>query len=274
MKTYPSVSVIIPTKNEEENIVRCVKSVQKQDYKGKLEIILVDNYSTDKTVERAKPYVTKVIIKGPERSPQRNSGARAAHGQWLFFLDADMELSRDVIKECVELAQGKVATPIIAVSEESIGYTFWGKALALERNCYKNATWLHAARFFPRSSFLKLGGYDEHLVAGEDWDLTQRFRLKGFPLFVTKQARLFHYERKGTLRELFKKEYYYIQNIDHYAKKHPYPFSYQGSFLYRGFIWIRSWNELVRHPFLTSAFLWYKFVVWIMWMRHRRSVQG
>ena len=219
----------------------------------------------------SKRYASKIILAGKERSRQRNIGAKAARGTWLLFIDADMEMSGNVIAKCIEISQDKVTDPVIAISEQSVGTNFWGKAFALEKNCYKNATWLHAARFFPRKAFLKLGGYDEHLFAGEDWDITQRFRLQGFPLFIAKHSFLLHHERNENLLKLLKKEHYYIQNIDRYATKHPYPFSYQGSFLYRGFIWIRSWNELIRHPLLTFAFLWYKLMVWLMWMWHKRK---
>ena len=272
VKRLPLVSVIVPTKNEETNITRCLRSVKQQLYKGDIEIIVVDNYSTDNTAKLAARFTPKILLVGKERSRQRNIGAKSARGTWLLFVDADMELSRNVISECIKISKNKVTNPVIAISEQSVGKNFWGKAFALEKNCYKNATWLHAARFFPRRAFLELGGYDEHLFAGEDWDITQRFRLQGFPLFIAKHSYLLHHERNENLLNLLKKERYYIQNIDRYAKKHPYPFSYQGSFLYRGFIWIRSWNELFHHPILTSAFLLYKFIVWFMWMWHKRGV--
>ena len=67
MPNHPLVSVIIPTKNEERNIVRCLKSVKNQDYnlpagRQGVEIIIIDNRSTDRTVELARPYTKKVII--------------------------------------------------------------------------------------------------------------------------------------------------------------------------------------------------------------------
>ncbi len=271
MKTYPLVSVIVPTKNEENNIKRCLTSIQKQNYQGEIEVIVVDNHSSDKTVAVAKPFASKVIIAGDERSKQRNIGARKAKGRWLLFVDADMELSEHVVKECVSLTRKHMAFPIVVVNEKAVGRTFLGKAFALEKNCYQYATWLHAARFFPKYHFLKLGGYDTVLIAGEDWDLTQRFRLEGFPLFITKKSHLIHHERDDNLITIYKKELYYINNIHRYAKKHPLAFSYQGSYLYRAFIWIRSWDILLRHPILTATFLGYKFSVWILWMLHGKK---
>lgn len=274
MKNYPLVSVIIPTKNEEHNILRCLKSVKRQNYEGKIEILLVDNHSSDKTVEVAKPYVSKVFIQGLERSSQRNIGAKKAKGKWLLFLDADMELSETVVKECVELSNNRLVDPIIAITEKGVGHTFWGKALALERVAYAYTFWLQAARFFPRKYFLKYGGYDEALIAGEDWDITERLRGEGLPNLYTKRSLITHHESDMPLLKLLEKEMFYIKHIDKYAQKHPLAFSYQGSLLYRMFLWTRHWSELIRHPILTIGFFWYKFIVWIMWQRGRRKLKA
>lgn len=267
----PFISIIIPTKNEEKNILRCLRSIKKQKVKADVEIILVDNYSSDKTQKIAKPYADSIIESGPERSAQRNVGARKAKGNWLFFVDADMELDDGVLKECLTIVKDSIVSPIIIVNEKAIGHTFLGKAFALEKNCYQYASWLQAARFFPRAFFLKLGGYDEKLIAGEDWDITQQFREKGFPLFITLRSHLIHHEAQTNLLDVYKRELYYINHISSYANKHPLAFSYQGSFLYRIFIWIRFWSQLMRSPIYAATFLSIKFSVWIIWQWRRRD---
>lgn len=72
-KTIPIlISVIITTKNEEKNIGKCLESVLAQTYPaGNIEIIVVDNGSTDKTKEIAIKYTEKVFNGGPERSAQK-----------------------------------------------------------------------------------------------------------------------------------------------------------------------------------------------------------
>ncbi len=266
MQANPLVSIIISTKDEEKNIERCLKSIKRQNYKGSIEIVVVDNYSTDKTLKLARKYTRNVFLKSPERSAQRNFGAKKARGVWLLFLDADMELSPNLISECIKLMQNSLYPPMIVIPEIAQGDAFWAKALALEKNCYKGPSWVLAARFFPRKIFLKLAGFDTKLYAGEDWDVTERFQDKGVPLLLLSKAQLYHHEQNSSLLELFKKEAYYIKNIQLYARKQPTAFSFQGSFLYRGFVWLRAWRELIKHPMLTLAFLWYKFVVWLMWL--------
>ncbi len=272
MNRFPLITVIVPTKNEEKNIQRCLKSIQKQQYKGTIEIIVVDNHSDDKTVSLAKRFTLQVYTFGNERSQQRNIGAKKAKGEWLLFIDADMELEKNVVEECVAMTKNQIVSPIITITEQAVGKTFWGKALALERNCYRYTYWLQAARFFPRKYYLKLGGYDETLIAGEDWDITQRFRDAGLPNLYTKRSLLIHHESEAPLSQLLQKEIFYISHIDKYAKKHPLSFSYQGSFLYRIFLWTRSWNTLLSHPLLTSSFFFYKFLVWLIWQRYKGSL--
>lgn len=271
--SFPLVSVIVPTKNEEKNILCCLKSIKNQKFKEKIEIIVVDNFSQDKTVELAGPYADKIILAGPERSIQRNIGAKEASGSWFLFLDADMEVSPTVLAECIKLTKDAVVPPIIAIEEISVGQSFWGKALSLEKNCYKYAYWLWAVRFIPKKYFFKIGGYDENLISGEDWDLTQRLRNIGLPTLFIKNSYLIHHESQDNLLDLLKKEAYYIKHIGKYAKKHPFEFSYQGSFLYRGFLWARSWGQLLKNPLLTLAFLWYKFLVWMIWKWMTRKIK-
>ena len=96
------VSVIITTKNEEKNIENCLLSVTDQEFpKDRLEIIVVDNNSSDATKKIAAQYSDKVFDKGPERSAQRNYGAEVASGRYMLYLDADMILSKTVVSECV-----------------------------------------------------------------------------------------------------------------------------------------------------------------------------
>jgi glycosyltransferase involved in cell wall biosynthesis len=90
----PSVSIIVPTFNEENNIEKCLKSLKSLNFSN-FEIILSDGGSTDKTVEIAKPYADKIIVEKelPEGWVGKNYGchlgAEVAKGELLLFTDAD-----------------------------------------------------------------------------------------------------------------------------------------------------------------------------------------
>lgn len=98
-ETYPFVSVLIPARNEERNIVGCVTSLSQSDY-PRMEIIVLDDNSTDKTFEVAKKLSTGEknlrVVKGKEL-PEGWTGknwschqlSEVAGGEWLLFTDAD-----------------------------------------------------------------------------------------------------------------------------------------------------------------------------------------
>jgi len=95
------ISIIIPTKNSQTTLKKCLESVMRQTYKN-IEIVVVDNYSKDKTKEIALQYTRLFFQKGKERSAQRNYGIQKSKGNYLLFLDSDMILSQTVIEEGIK----------------------------------------------------------------------------------------------------------------------------------------------------------------------------
>ena len=98
MKTtrLPTISIVIPTYNEEKNIGNCLKNIFRQNYpKDKLEIFVVDNYSKDKTVEIARQFAVKIIYnKAKYYTPAEHSkmlAFRKAKGELFIYIDADVE---------------------------------------------------------------------------------------------------------------------------------------------------------------------------------------
>jgi len=171
------VSVIIPTRNSQEFLEQCLESIKKQSY-GNIEIIVVDNNSNDKTKEIAKKYTKYVFNKGLERNIQRNFGALKSKGDYLLFLDSDMELSENVISDCILLSEKENNLGGIIIPEVSFGKSFWAKCKALERSFYTSVDWIEAARFISKRVFNESSGFDEKLISGEDWDLNQRIKSK------------------------------------------------------------------------------------------------
>lgn len=88
---YNSISIAIPTLNEELNLQTCLLSVFRQDLKGKLEVLIVDGGSTDKTIEIAKSFNVKILknAKGDAESGKL-IGLKASTSEYFMILDADM----------------------------------------------------------------------------------------------------------------------------------------------------------------------------------------
>ncbi len=214
-KNESLVSAIITTKNEEKNIETCLKSIASQTYKN-VEIIVVDNGSTDNTKKIARKYTALVFDKGPERSVQRNFGVRKAKGEYVLMLDADMKLTEKVVEECIKEIQKEKVGGII-IPEESFGKGFWAQCKRLERSFYAGNDYIEAARFFQKKAFKDVGGFDEEMISGEDWDLSHRI-CQQYALGRTKSV-IYHNEGRLSLKKTVKKKYYYSKKIGIYLKK-------------------------------------------------------
>lgn len=106
-------SVIIPTYNEDRYIARCLASLQKQELEthDQMEIIIVDDGSTDMTIKKVKQFADIKLLHQQHQGPAiaRNLGAKMARGEILIFVDADMEFEPDFIKHLVDpIKQGQV----------------------------------------------------------------------------------------------------------------------------------------------------------------------
>lgn len=244
------VSVIITTKNSSITLPTLLKSIKTQSYKN-FEIIIVDNFSTDNTIKIAKNFTQKVFIKGPERSAQRNFGASKSKGKYLLIIDSDMELSKNVIKECVEIAQEKKISAII-IPEKTTGQGFIQNIRRFEREMYEGDLSIELARFYSKKIFVSVGGYDEDLTGPEDYDLSYRVgrqnkigRIKSYIL---------HNEENLTLSKLLQKKFYYASKGALYAEKHPELIRTQGTILFRK-SYLKNFTKFIKHPITGLSFL-------------------
>jgi len=253
----PLVSVIIPTRNSARTLAKCLESIKNQSYKN-IELIVVDNNSTDNTKEIAKQFTDKVFNFGPERSAQRNYGAKQAKGEYLLIHDSDIYFNIDSVKECVELSEKENCEAII-LPEKSIGIGFWARVKAFERSFYVGNDYMEGARFFKKDIYEKLGGYDENLTGPEDWDLTIRIRRENYKICRTS---LFLEHDEGIIN-LFgssqKKKYYARDMFEKYAKKNPLELKKQMSFFVR-FPLDKIVKKGLGHPILFSSMIFMKGV--------------
>lgn len=245
------VSVIITTRNEEDTVGRLIESIKNQTFQN-IEIILVDNSSTDKTVNIAKKFKVKVFNFGPERSAQRNYGAKMSKGDYLLFLDADMELSKDVIKECVESIENNPRQlGAISIPEKSIAYTFWERVKSFERSFYnlEGDSTTDAARYFTKKVFDRTGGYDEAITGPEDWDLHESIKKLGFKIGRIKSV-IYHYERIKSLFDLYKKKFYYgLKSHRYLSKQNVSTFSPKTIYFLRP-VFYKNFDKILAHPVL------------------------
>ena len=254
VKDEPLVSVLIATKNEEKTIENCLRSVMVQTFKN-IELIVVDNFSEDCTVEIARKFGAKVYLKGPERSVQRNYGANVSSGEYLIYLDADMILSPTVIEDCVEKCDVD-RVDALYVPERIVGEGFWIKVRNFERSFY-TGTVVDAVRFVRKDLFERVDGFDESLVGPEDWDFDRRVRR--ISQTGVADAPLYHNEGRFNMKRYLKKKNYYSNGIKNYVKKWGHndkETTKQLGVWYRllgVFVEKDKWKKLIRNPLYAIA---------------------
>lgn len=213
----PKVSFIVPTKDSAETIGACLSSIRAQRHTP-IEIVVVDNHSADATADIARTYADVVAIGGPERSAQRNLGARLSSGSILVFLDSDMILEDGVGEAAASCCGEHGPFDLAVIPERSIGEGFWGRCRVLEKQLYLGDHNVEAARVFRRSVFEALGGYEPILTGPEDWDLPDRARKAGYLLGRLDRS-VIHNEGRPTLEWIFAKKRYYGRSVHPYLKR-------------------------------------------------------
>ena len=210
------ISVVIPTYNSSRTLDRCLDSIDKQSRRPE-ETIVVDRCSTDGTIQIAKMHGTRVLESPETRSVARNLGARASHSFGVLFVDSDMILTPELVEES---ARALLHHDSLIIPEASIGTGFWAICKRIERQASRGSDLLEAPRCYRRESFLAIGGYDEDLEAGEDWELRDRTERNGLYLGRT-QSMLLHDEGEYTPSKAFRRKYAYGRTISRYLKRNP-----------------------------------------------------
>lgn len=243
--------MVVPTRNSAATLEAALRSVRQQTFDS-IELVVVDNGSTDATCEIAREFADGVFTKGPERSSQRNFGVAHSSGAFVLMLDSDMVLEPGVVQACVESHERTGAVAIV-VPERTVGEGFLASVRALERSCYVGDPDIEAARFFMRSVFERYGGYDESLSAGEDWDLPARMAAGGELIGRADGVWVLHDEGSVRLIPHLRKKFYYGQTLAAYAGRHPALARRQFRLIRPAFI--RHRRELAHHPLRATAML-------------------
>ena len=206
LSDLPTLSVVIPARNEKQRLEEALRTVLGQEYPGILEVVLVDDRSGDgtgETMERlaaGNDHVVVVRVEGlPEGWLGKNhaihAGTRRARGEWLLFTDADVRFVPDAFRRAVAHAEARgldhlTMRPGLVLP----GYwlesfvAFFYAAFLVHRGYYKanlpssrTGVGIGAFNLIRRHAYEKVGGYEAFSNRPDD-DLTLGNRVKGVGL--------------------------------------------------------------------------------------------
>jgi len=247
------VSLIIPTRNSARTLAACLESCRNQTHPD-VEVIVVDNSSTDGTVEIARELADLVFDQKPERSAQRNRGAKEASGGVVVFIDSDMVLEPTVVADFMNVFEQRPEVGAVIIPERSFGDGFFASCRVLEKSLYVGDSDVEAPRAFRREVFDATGGWDETLTAAEDWDLADRTKAIG-TVVDRIDSLIWHDEGRIELRVTYGKKQYYGRWVAEYLQRHP-----EGrAHLARSGV-LRQAGTLAKHPVKSSGLVLLKSV--------------
>ena len=220
------ISIIIPCLNEEHFLPSLFSSIKNLTTNNiSYEVIMIDNGSTDRSVEIAREHNATFFIE-PEAniSALRNVGARHARGEIFAFLDADCLPLPEWLDEAAKYKE-----------QNDVG------AFGSIPLCPSNGTWVEKAwmgispkgvhdvgfictanMFIQKNVFEQVNGFDENLTTGEDYDICQRIIKAGYKIISDKKVAVIHLRYPKTLFERFKKEIWYGEEMLNILKIKPF----------------------------------------------------
>jgi glycosyltransferase involved in cell wall biosynthesis len=168
-KNTPLISITIPTYNSEATIDLCLRSIFHQyeaDINSKVEVIVVDNCSSDRTEEICKGYSCRFLRTRCSKAEAREIGFLKSTGKYVLILDSDMCVERGILNELIGYTEDSNFDAII-INEEFLGESFLHIARTIEKRCYTNASEIQSPRFYKRQVIEKVDwkriddGWDE-----------------------------------------------------------------------------------------------------------------
>lgn len=209
------ISVIIPALNEEEMIGKCLDCLAQSAFsRNSFEVIVVDNGSSDRTLEIGRSYSSRLSIKvlqkvGVNISALRNLGAAEAEGEILAFLDADCLVAEDWLQNAVRHLQSEDAGIVggnISIPHDSrwVARAWYGVGYAPKSG---EVSYVPSGNLLiRRSQFIQVGKFNEELKTSEDVDLCVRARTAGLSIRAVAEIAVVHLRTPQTLLAFYRRE--------------------------------------------------------------------
>ena len=227
----PSVSVIIPCRNEEKTIHLVLDAIHAQTYPRELQqVVIADGFSEDRTREQIESFKTLhpdldvMVVNNPKRiiPAGLNAAILASSGDLIVRMDAHSIPNPDYVALCVDALERNVAQNVGGVWDIQPGSNSWiarsiaaaaGNPLAVGDARYRftdKAAYVDTVPYgsYKRELFNQIGLFDETLLANEDYELNTRIIQSGGKIWLDPKIRCVYFAR-SSLRALSKQYYGY-----------------------------------------------------------------
>lgn len=217
------ISVVIPNRNGESTLAESIEAALSSEY-GNFEVIVVDDGSTDSSLQIAKSYPVKLVELGGHRgvSEARNTGAKESEGEIVLFIDGDCLLRKEVLERVNTSFDGwgkKVVGGTYTPLPPDEGFFSIFQSLYVNYAETEKATDYIAthAMAIRREDFLASGGFLKdsamgHTTSIEDVEFSHRLRKRGFELELVPElqvAHIFNFNFSRAMKNAFKKSHYW-----------------------------------------------------------------
>lgn len=223
------LSIIIPAYNEERylfnTLSNLIEIIKVRGCLHEVEVIVVDNGSSDRTPEECNRFSEVNLIRLPDRvtvSEARNRGVYASSGDCIAFIDADILITEQWLAAALEFSRNILSDKRIVTGHKvyvsrnpSKIELYWFACLKSSAATYINSGNLICSRYM----FDLVGGFNESLKTGEDVDFCERAINAGASLRPNKDYFVFHEGYPKTLDAFFKRERWHgIGDVQSFTK--------------------------------------------------------
>ncbi|MBZ8182199.1 glycosyltransferase [Oscillatoria salina] len=229
----PIISVIVPAFNAEKTIQETINSVINQTFSN-FELIIINDGSQDSTLEILEsikdPRIKIFSYPNAGAAVSRNRGFAKAVGEYIAFLDADDLWTPDKLEAQLSALQ---ATPEAAVAyswsdciDETSKFLRPGGHISINGNAYAKLLMVDILEngsnpLIHRQAFIEVGGFDESLQAGQDWDLYLRLAAKYHFVTVPRSQILYRISANSMSADVWRLETASLQLISRAYSKAP-----------------------------------------------------
>ncbi len=250
----PSLAFVVPTRNDEKNLPRLLRSLLAQGVRPS-DVVIADGVSTDHTLEVAQRFGALFFSDPAGRGARINAAVRRFRPAYVIVLDADMEAGPGLVEELCALAG---MAECLVIKEKSVAVNALSAARAFERELFHGDRSIEAARGCSSRLFWQAGGYPTDMEGVEEWVFGRTLAALVPPVHTV--GYVLHHELQLTPAVVLRKYFVYGKGYYHLLKRDVRMFAEHANPARES---VRAhWRTLARYPTKTGMLAVFKAMVY------------